>query len=74
MKNSWSVLKNKFFQGKDFVLENLDLNKRCTDETEDYKEKKCSWLINTVSQKIGFTVYDVHREHPQAEELIISYK
>ena len=59
----------KIFQGKRFFIKNFDFNKRCKNEIEDNNENKWSRFSDTVSQKIDFTVWDLHRDHPPAWNL-----
>ena len=60
-----------FFQGKEMLFKNLDFNKRCKNEIKDNNEKLYSLFRDSLSQKIDFTAYGHHRDHPSVRKLAI---
>ena len=60
----------QFFQGKELFFKNFDFKKRYENDIEFCYEKICSRLSNTVSHKIDFTAYGLHRDYPPTRELI----
>ena len=51
------------------VLKNSDVKKRCKTEIESNNEKIYSRIRSTVSNKIEFTAYGLHRDQPPAWEV-----
>ena len=50
-----------------------NFNNECKNKIEDKDVKICSRLNDTVSDKIDFTDYGVHRDHPAAWGLKVRY-
>ena len=52
----------------ELFFKNFDFNKICKNELDDKNEKIISRFGDELSQKIDFTAYGHHRDHPSAWE------
>ena len=55
-----------FFQGKEFLIKNLNGDNMFKNEIQDKNEKLCTRFSDTISHKFDFTAYGLHRDHPPA--------
>ena len=54
---------NKFFSRQEIIFLTFNFNKRCKNKIENNNENDWSLLSYTVSYKIDFTTFGLHRDH-----------